>query len=310
METPQRTGRRVAALGMASSAALAAWKIAAGVLGHSTAALSDGFESAGDVFTSGVVLFGLMQASRPPDEDHPYGHGRAETLAALFTGAVLIAAGVLICAHALEHLFARGPAPAGYAAWPLAVSIVVKTALWAAKRAQGKRLRSDALLADAANDLIDVLSASVALAGLGAALYDPAAFASLDHVAGFAVGLVVAGLGVRVVRRTVLNLMDTMPDEAMLRQIRAAALAEPGALGIEKCFARKTGLQYHVDLHLEVDPELTVRESHAIAARVKAAILRELDWVAGVLVHVEPHAPDTILGGGAQPGGAARVHGK
>ncbi len=305
-----RSGKRAAFLGMLASAGLAVWKITAGVYGNSTAAVSDGVESAGDVVTAGVVLFGLIQAGRPPDEDHPYGHGRAETLAALFTGAVLFAAGGLICYHAAQKMYGGGPAPEMIAVWPLATSVMVKTGLWALKGRHGRRMRSEALRADAANDLLDAVSGTVALAGLAAALYDPERFRWLDAAAGFAVGMVVSGLGMRVVRATALSLMDTMPDGAMMDQIRETALRVPGALGIEKCFARRTGLQYHVDLHLEVDPAMTVFASHELAPEVKEAILRDLEWVAGVLVHVEPHLPATIADGRKAGGATSARHGE
>ena len=109
-----------------------------------------------------------------------------------------------------------------------------------------------------------------------------------DHWGGFAVGLFVIFFGLRVVRETALQLMDTMPEGARMDEIREVAMRVPGALGIEKCYARKTGLRYHVDLHLEVDPEITVRESHQIATNVRNQIRRELPWVEDVLVHVEP----------------------
>src|SRR5262249_50546640 len=104
-------------------------------------------------------------------------------------------------------------------------------------------------------------------------------------------GLLVITLGLRITRDTVLELMDTMPDESRLSQIRRAALEVPGALEVEKCLARKTGLKYHVDMHLEVDPNLTVQASHEIASQVRIAIKENLDWVADVLVHVEPFHP-------------------
>ena len=113
-----------------------------------------------------------------------------------------------------------------------------------------------------------------------------------NHIGGFGVGVVVILLGIRIMRDTVLQLMDTMPDEAMLNQIRRAALQVPGALAIEKCRARKTGMKYHVDLHLEVDPNLTVQASHDIATQVRIVIKESLDWVADVLVHVEPYGLD------------------
>jgi cation diffusion facilitator family transporter len=106
------------------------------------------------------------------------------------------------------------------------------------------------------------------------------------------VGVIVIFTGLRVTRDTGLQLMDTMPDERMMRTIREVASQVSGVEGIEKCFARKTGLQYHVDLHLEVDPEITVRSSHDIAEQVRNRIRRDLHWVADVLVHVEPYPRD------------------
>lgn len=292
MDSLAGAGRRIAIASIAVSAALAALKITIGLKANSTALVSDGFESASDVLSSSIVLIGLIVASRPPDADHPYGHGRFEILSALFVGAILFATGVLVCYHAMQRAFEVSHAPAFFAVWPLLVSIVCKSILWSLKRAFGRRLRSEALLADSSNDAVDVLSAAVALTGLSFTLFDPKRFVAFDHIGGFGVGVVVIILGVRVMRDTVLQLMDTMPDEKMLDQIRGVALQVPGALGIEKCQARKTGMKYHVDLHLEVDPNLTVQASHDIATQVRICIKESLDWVADVLVHVEPYGLD------------------
>lgn len=285
-------GRRIALTSIAVSAALAALKIIIGLKANSTAVVSDGFESASDVLSSSIVLLGLIVAARPPDEDHPYGHGRFEILSALFVGAILFATGVLVCYHSVQRAFDVSHAPEFFAVWPLLISIACKSVLWLLKRAYGRRLRSESLMADAANDAVDVLSALVALTGLSITLFDPERFVAFDHIGGFGVGVVVILLGIRIMRDTVLQLMDTMPDEAMLDQIRGAALQVPGALGIEKCRARKTGMKYHVDLHLEVDPNLTVQASHDIATQVRIVIKESLDWVADVLVHVEPYGLD------------------
>jgi cation diffusion facilitator family transporter len=142
--------------------------------------------------------------------------------------------------------------------------------------------------ADARHDLLDLSSGLVALAGLSLALLHPE-YAAADHYAGFAIGLIVIFVGLRVARETVLFLTDTMPDAKQMSEIRAAALRVPGAKGVEKCFARKTGLRYHVDLHLEVDPQLTVRDSHDLATTVRFAVKAEVPWVEDVLVHVEPY---------------------
>jgi cation diffusion facilitator family transporter len=297
METHERTSRRIAALSIVLSAGLAILKITVGMKGNSTAVVSDGIESASDVLTSGMVLLGLIIAARPPDADHPYGHGRFETLSALFVGSILSASGTLICFHSLQRAYQTEHAPAFFAVWPLLISIVCKSALWVSKRTYGRRIGSEALLADASNDAVDVVSAFVALAGLSITLVDPQRFAPFDHIGGFGVGLVVIVLGIRVVRETVLHLTDTMPGAEMLAEIRAAGLEVPGALNIEKCFARKTGFRYHVDLHLEVDPRLTVAESHGIAGEVRTRIRRDVPWVADVLVHVEPFPLDRMGSG-------------
>ena len=129
---------------------------------------------------------------------------------------------------------------------------------------------------------------AAALAAVGLALSDPLRFRDADRYGGIAVGLMVVFTGVRVSRDTALQLIDTMPDPQRMDEIRAAAAGVAGVHGVEKCFARKTGLRYHVDLHLEVDPDMSVRRSHEIAHNVQLRIKEKLDWVADVLVHVEP----------------------
>ena len=279
---------------MLASAALSAAKIIIGLHANSTAVVSDGLESAGDVLASGLALFGLVLAAKPPDTEHPYGHGRVEILSALIVGMMLTASGTLISFRSLQRVNEVQHAPAAYAVWPLIASIVVKSIMGLVKRRLGRKIRSSALLADAWNDTVDILSGSTALVAVGLTLYNPVKFIAADHLGGAAVGIIVIFLGVRVVRDTTLQLIDTMPDPSALDRIRQVALHVPGALGIEKCYARKTGLQWHVDLHLEVDPAMSVYESHEIATRVRIRIKEELDWVADVLVHVEPHLMATI----------------
>jgi cation diffusion facilitator family transporter len=279
---------------MLVSAALATTKIAVGLNANSTAVVSDGLESVGDVLTSGLVLFGLLIAAKPPDSEHPYGHGRLETLSALVVGMILIASGSLIAFRSFQRAWESQHAPAAYAVWPLVASIAVKSAMSLSKWRLGRRIRSAALTADAWHDTVDILSGTVALIAVAITLADPVRFAAADHLGGSAVGFIVIFVGIRVVRDTTLQLMDTMPDPEDMQRIREVGLGVPGALGIEKCFARKTGLQWHVDLHLDVDPAMSVFASHEIASEVRARIREKLDWVADVLVHVEPHMLDTI----------------
>lgn len=281
-------GKRIALISVGVSAALAISKIIIGILAGSTSVVADGLESAGDVVASGVVFFGMTLAARPADEDHPYGHGRYETLTGLAVGLVLFLGGIGICARSLKNIGAVHAPPAWYALVPLAISFLAKAVLSTAKFRVGRRIGSSAIVADAWNDFVDIISATAAMIAVGLTLYDPARFLAADHYGGFAVGLIVVFTGIRVAKETSGRLSDQMPPSELLAEIRRVALAVAGVSGVEKCFARNTGLQYHVDLHLEVDPEMTVRESHQIATTVRFAIREQLEWVADVLVHVEP----------------------
>jgi cation diffusion facilitator family transporter len=161
----------------------------------------------------------------------------------------------------------------------------------------GRRIKSEALVADAWNDSVDIISAITALIAVSLAIWQPGRFGAADAYGAFAVGVIVVFLGLRVVHETTQQLLDRMPSSEMVADIRRVALAVPGARNVEKCYARKTGLRYHVDLHLEVDPDMTVRASHFIAHGVRDRVIAELDWVADVLVHVEPHTVATIESG-------------
>ena len=299
--SPEKVGQRVAIVSMFVSAMLAIAKITVGLRANSTAVVSDGLESTGDVLASGLVLLGLILAAKPPDDAHPYGHGRMETLSALAVGIMLIASGSLISFRSLQKVWEVQHTPAFYAMWPLLVSILVKVGMSLTKWRLSLKIRSSALRADATNDMLDVLSGSTALLALGITLFDPKRFPAADHFGGAAVGVIVIFAGFRVVRETALQLIDTMPDAASMERIRQVGLSVPGAKGIEKCFARKTGLQWHVDLHLEVDPSMSVYESHEIATEVRIKIKEKLKWVADVLVHVEPYLPEEV---------PSRLHGK
>lgn len=283
-----RTARRVTRAGIAVSGVLACSNIAIGFLERSTSVVATGFEFAGDVLASSIVLIGMGVAARPADHDHPYGHGRFETLSAFVVGVILAAAGTTICYQSLQEVGALHPPPGAGAVAALVGAIVLRGIMSSVKFRVGRRLRSSALVADAWNDAVDILSAFAALTAVALASYDPVRFLAADHYGGFVVGIVVVITGIRVVRDASLELVDTMPDSELTSEILGAAKSVAGVEGIDKVFARKSGLQYHVDLHIEVDPALTVAASHAIAGRVRATLKHRLPWVADVLVHVEP----------------------
>ncbi|MDO8793569.1 MAG: cation diffusion facilitator family transporter [Vicinamibacterales bacterium] len=288
LEESYRTARRIALIGMAVSALLACSNITIGLLANSTSVVATGFEFAGDVLASSIVLIGMSVAARPADENHPYGHGRFETLAAFVVGVILAAAGVMICNQSLQAVGATHPPPGLNAAAALIGAIVLRGIMSSVKFRVGRRLRSSALMADAWNDAVDILSALAALVAVALATYDPVRFLAADHYGGFVVGVVVVATGLRVLRDASLELVDTMPEPEVTGDIVQISRSVAGVRGIDKVFARKTGLQYHIDLHIEVEPTQTIAAAHAIGGHVRATLKRELPWVADVLVHVEP----------------------
>jgi cation diffusion facilitator family transporter len=292
-ERDARNGRRVALAGIAVSALLATLNIVVGIATGSTSVVATGVEFAGDVLASAVVLLGMIVAVKPADENHPYGHGRIETLAAFIVGIILAAGGVGICLNSLQAVGEMHPPPSSAAIAVLVVAIALRGVMSGVKFRVGRRIQSASLMADAWNDAVDILAATAALTAVALAMYDSSRFLAADHYGGFAVGLIVILTGVRVLRDASLELMDTMPSREMIERVRAAALEVPGVLGVDKSYARKTGFRYHVDLHVQVDPDLTVATSHVISGRVRAQVRDQVGWVADVLVHVEP-APDHI----------------
>ena len=198
---------------MAVSGTLAIVKVVTGLSGHSTAVVADGLESAGDVFSSGFVLLGLTLAARPPDENHPYGHGRIEILTGLLIGLILTAGGALISFHAIERVGRPGEVLAAYVVWPLVASLLARTVMALTKFHFARKLRSAALRADAWNDAMDTVSAIAALIAVGLTLTHPARFPNADRYGGFVVGLIVISAGVRVAYDTAMQLIDTMPED-------------------------------------------------------------------------------------------------
>ena len=281
-------GRRVAGLSVAASCVLAASNVWIGYQGGSTSVVAAGFEFLGDVLASLIVLAGMNLAAKPADENHPYGHGRVEILAGLSVGLILATGGFAICYGSVQKITEPHSPPESYSVWPLLGAIAIRTTMATVKFRTGRRIGSASLVADAWNDAVDILSAAAALCALGLTLFDPARFLVADHYGGFIVGLFVIYTGLRVLRDTSLDLMDTMPSSEFIERIRAAAMQVEGVEGIEKCYARKTGLQHHVDLHVEVDPRITVADSHDIATQVRAHIRMTMPEIADVLVHIEP----------------------
>lgn len=277
----------MAATGIVASVVLATINVLVGLHADSRSVLATGIEFAGDVLASSLVLVTVIVAARPADDQHPYGHGRLETLGAFVLGLMLMAAGVGVSWTSLHGLSERHSPPGSMAIVALACAIVVRGVMATIKFRVARREASAALQADAWNDAVDIFAAVTALSAVTLAMYDPR-FMAADHYGGFAVGVIVVITGLRVLRDASLELIDTMPPAEKIEEIRRVAMQVDGVWDVDKTYARKTGFAYHVDLHIEVDPALTVAASHQIAGHVRSLVRDRLKWVTDVLVHVEP----------------------
>ena len=276
-------------IGVFINAALAAVKITGGVLGSSGALVADGIESCADVVSSLVVWGGLRISLKPADEDHPYGHGKAEPLAALAAALGLIVAAVLIAVESVKQILTPHEMPEWYTLVILVGVVVVKYFLSRFVSHHGESVESTALKTDAMHHLSDAITSSAAFVGISIALIGGAGYEAADDWAALAACLIITYNGVNLLRDGVNELLDAAPSKEYEEKIRAVAKTVEGVFDIEKCRIRKSGLHRLIDIHVEVDGSIPVREGHEIAHRVKDALLASEHGVADVLVHIEPH---------------------
>jgi cation diffusion facilitator family transporter len=293
--------RRTALWGIAVSLALGLLKLAGGLLGHSVALVSDAVHSLGDALTASAVWGALWWAQQPADREHPYGHMRAEAVAGSSVALLLILSGVAVGWEALHTLSESSPVPASYTLVIAAVSLVLKERLYRYTRRVAAETGSGAVRAAAWDHRLDALASLAVLVGLALATLGGPAWHAADHVAAVAVAAVMLCAGCSLYWGSLHELMDRQADADILGAVRREALAVNGVRGVEKLLARKAGLEYLVDIHIEVDPDLSVRAGHAIAHDVKDRLLKRIVRVKDVLVHIEP-APS---GAGLPPGPGA-----
>jgi len=283
-----RAGARVALLGLVINVVLASVKIVAGVVGHAYVLIADGMESALDVGGSIVIWGGLTVAARPPDRTHPYGHGKAEPLAALVVAICVLAAAIGLAIESVREILTPHHGPAPFTLAILVVVIVIKEFLFRYVNRIGQDLESTAVQTDAWHHRSDALTSGAAFIGISVALIGGERWQSADDWAALFACAVIAANGVRLALPAFQEIMDTAPGGKILRSILAVASSVPGVVEVEKCHARKMGLDYYIDLHLGVDGNISVHEGHEIAHRVKSAIQQSDSRVADVLVHIEP----------------------
>jgi cation diffusion facilitator family transporter len=279
---------RVTFLGLVVNAFLAAGKVAAGVLGHSQALIADGVESAADLVSSLVVLGGVTVAAAPADKEHPYGHGKAEPLAAAVVATILVFAALAIVIGAVRDILRPHSNPAPFTLVVLVVVVMIKEILYRYVRKKGVELDSSAIGADAWHHRSDAITSLFAFVGISVALIGGKGYEAADDYAALLAAGVIGYNGWRLVRLAMNELMDIAPPSDFMSRIAEIATRNPQVGRVEKCLVRKSGNEYLVDMHLEVDPGMTVARAHGVAHEVKDEIRREIPAVRDVLVHIEP----------------------
>jgi len=285
--TPEK-GLRSTIVSILANALLALIKGTAGVLGNSYALIADAIESTTDIASSLIVWGGLKISGIPPDIDHPYGHGKAEPLAATVVSLFLFAVAIGIAIQSVREIAVPHHAPAPFTLVVLLVVVATKEALFRFVFNVGKRIESTAVKSDAWHHRSDALTSGCAAIGISIALIGGAGYESADKWAALFASFVIAFNAFRILRPAVNEMMDAAPASAVERAVRETARHLDGVVGLEKCRIRKMGLWYYVDLHVTVEGHITVRAGHTIAREVKAKILEAHANIADVLVHIEP----------------------
>jgi len=285
-----QTGARVALFGMIVNSIFALAKVFGGFFGHAYVLIADGIESGLDVAGSFVIWSGLKVAARPPDASHPYGHGKAEPIAAMIVAVGVVAAAVGLAIQSVREIFLPHHAPAPYTLVILVVVIVIKETLFRYVNRIGRDIDSTAVKTDAWHHRSDALTSAAAFIGISVALIGGRRWQSADDWAAIFACAVIATNGIRLLRPAFYEIMDTAPRK-IVKSVCSVASSVPGVMEVEKCRARKMGLDLYVDLHVGVDGNISVHEGHEIAHRVKAAIQQSNSRVADVLVHIEPAQP-------------------
>lgn len=269
-------------------------KVIGGFLAGSRALLADALHSASDIVGSVVVLFGVKIANKPPDEEHPYGHGKAENVASIIVALLLIVVGIEISISSIKIFFGDLPeAPGKIAIVILIISIIVKEILFQYKFWLGKKYRSSALISEAWHHRSDSLSSLAALIGVGLAIageyfgLDMLVYG--DAVAGIVVSIIVIKVGYDLARDAATIFLEKVLSKEDIQHYKKTVLSVNGVKGIDELLARTHGHYIIVDIKISVDSTITVIEGHDIAVEVKSKLIKKHEEIEDVLIHINPY---------------------
>lgn len=271
-----------------SNALLALVKGLGGYFGNSYALIADAIESTTDIFSSFLVLLGIKYSSRPADENHPYGHGRAESLITFIVVGFLIASAAIIAYESIENIRTPHDPPQGWTLFILGAIIIWKEISFRLVMKRARETKSSSLAADAWHHRSDAITSVAAFIGISIAIVLGKGYEAADDWAALMSSGFILYNSYQIFRPALGEFMDESMHEDLVVEIRKIADTVSGIKGTEKCFVRKTGMTYHIELHAMVDGELSVKEGHKLAHRLEDALRKEIAGLGRIVVHIEP----------------------
>ena len=279
---------RTVIFSIVGNAALAGIKFISGIFGNSYALIADGIESTVDIFSSFLVLLGLKYAERPADENHPYGHGKAEPLITFLVVVFLIISAFIIAWQSIDNIRTPHELPAAWTLIVLGGIIIWKEISYQVVLSRSKKLRSSSLKAEAWHHRSDAITSIAAFVGISIARIGGKGYEVADDYAALVACVFILYNCYGIFRPALSEVMDENNHDELLAEIREVSQTVPGVSDTEKCFIRKAGMKYHVDLHAKVSGSLTVTEGHDIAHLLKDTLRKEIPQLGHVLIHIEP----------------------
>lgn len=289
-----KQGIRTTIIGIVVSICLAIIKIITGILGNSYALIADGIESTTDVFTSIVVVTGLRIAQLPPDEKHPYGHGKAEPFAGLVVSLALLIAALIIIVQSIREIITPHHAPASFTLIVLFLVVVTKEILFRSILKVGDQYGSVAVTNDAWHHRSDAITSAAAFVGISIALIGGDGYESADDFAALFASVIIIYNAFRLMKPALDEIMDATPTQLLKEEIIKVANSVDGVIASEKCLIRKMGFDYFIDIHIIVDGNLSVYDGHDISHKVKDKLSDTFSQINNVLVHIEPATEERL----------------
>lgn len=291
-EHPAKAGMKSTLVGIVANLLLGIIKGVAGFFGNSYALIADAIESLSDVAGSFMVWAGLKVSIKAPDVDHPYGHGKAEPIAAFLVSLSLFIAAIVIIVHSIQNIFTPHELPETFTLWVLVLVIVTKEFLFKKVFDVGESIESVAVKSDAWHHRSDAITSVGTFIGISIALLGGQGYESADDWAALLTSFIIIYNSYRIGKPALSEIMDVAPPEELVEKIKNIALTANEVKAIDKCYVRKMGFDYYVDIHVVVDGNLTVKAGHAIAHDVEEKLFEAPLRIQGANVHIEPFDPE------------------